>query len=812
MKTLLTQYKCILLLGLLGLVVYNVGAQGLIKGRILGTGDLGAPFATVRLLSAADSSMVKGVITDENGNYSLQEVPTGLFVLEVSSMGFEKYFTGSFSFDLSESPKEMPLVELHESAVALDEVLVKGQRPVMERKSDRYVMDVTASSFQTDNLMNIFMALPFVQVGSGGIKVNGRSGILIVLDNVQMPGATMNTILETMTGDEIDNIEFITNPSSRYPANINSVIKITTKKSKNYGLTGSVRTNFSQGIRTRWSGGTSLLYRQEKWFADLNLNYSSNDYFLDRNGYRILDVDGETRVFNETYESSVIWNTLSLRGRVEYTVTAGHTVGIQSNFSNRDVPDKSKNVKNVGFSDRVHGVADSLLVTEGIRYGNNRTESYSAYYSGQLDTLGKRLDVVMTYTPIGSRSVDEMFYQNILSPGGELLNRLLVVKNTNISDAKIYVGQLDLELPYRSGWSINMGTKLTYSTNKTRPYQEVLQDGQFVIEEEFSFKNDFEERIWAGYGSVGRVFGETTVNAGLRVEYSSMQARDLVNGTVPVDRKFTNLFPSLLVSRQLSDDLLLSFNYRETIDRPGFSVLTPYRIYQDDYTILEGNPELLPQYNRSFALNGVIKDNLFIEVEYKQQRDVYTHLPELVGNVMIFKMRNFDLDYYGLTLNYSYEFTDWWSGSVYGMGALYNGEMSQEYFKDFDIPTSFFHNVGWSNKFSLPLGLKLDVGVNYIGPYQYGLLKVPASQNTWVALGGSLFDKQLDYSLSVRDIFRRVYGGGEFTSFNTFQQRLIDYFDSRRVQLGLVYRFGKNTIKGANTKKLGNEDVVNRAN
>lgn len=784
-----------------------IDARGQIKGRVMESRESGAPFATVQLLSSKDSSMVKGAITDEDGEFNIQSVNPGEYLLGVSSIGYSSYIGEPFVYggDL----KVLSPIVLSELAVALDEVVVKGQRPVMERKSDRFVMDVTSSSFQADNLMDIFRALPFVQISDGGIAINGRPNVLIVLDNVQMPGATMNTILENMTGDEIENIEFITNPSSRYPSNINSVIRITTKKSKNYGLTGSARGNFSQGVRFRGSGGVSLIYRKEKWFADLNVNYSSNNFFLDRNGYRTMTIDGVPRVFNEAYESITVWNTLMLRGRVEYSFSPKHAFGIQANYSNKDVPDRSLSNNQIGFSNNIGGVADSTLVSDAITYGYQNTQNYSAYYSGKLDDKGRRMDLVLTYTPIGNRNSDEMFFQDMLSSEGDLLANLPVVRNTAVSNAKIYVGQLDFELPFENGWNGTAGAKVTLSTNKTRPFQEVKQNGLFVKEEEFSFQNDFEEQIWAGYGSLGKTFGKTSIDAGLRVEHSTMLVQDLVESSIPVDRVFTDFFPTLMISRKLSEQVIMSFNYRETISRPGFSVLTPYRIYRDDFTILEGNPELRPQYNRSLTINSVIKENLFLEAEYKQERDVYTHIPELVDNTMILKMRNFDLDYYSLTMNYSYQFTDWWSGSVFGMGALYNGRMFQENFRDIEIPQSFFHTFGINNTLSLPKNLKLDLGYNYTGPFHYGLVKTITNQFTRIALSGGLFENKLRYTISALDVFRGSFEGGEITSFNTFM-RSVDYRDARRIQIGLVYTFGKKTVKRASSKGLGNEDVIDR--
>ncbi|KEO75940.1 outer membrane beta-barrel family protein [Anditalea andensis] len=788
---------------------FQVKAQGLIIGRVMESETTGAAFATVSILNVSDSVMVKGAITDEEGNYAIRQVPGGNYLIAVSSVGFDKVFLDPIAYEGSHA-LTLPVIRLQEAALALGEVVVSAQRPVMERKSDRYVMDVTASSFQADNLMDIFRALPFVQVQGDGISVNGRAGILIVLDNVQMPGATMSAILENMTGDEVDNIEFITNPSSQYPADINSVIKITTKKSKNYGLTGSARSAISQGVRFRGNTGFSLLYRKNRWVADLNVNYSSDDIYETREGERFLQTNNAPVVISEERWASTIVNTLTLRGKLEYLVNDRHKFGIQSSVAHRIIPERSAQEERMGYSGRSGGMVDSLLVTEANRWGDNNVQNHSLYYAGTLDTLGKQVDLVLTYTPIRHLDVNQMQYQNLVSPEGTLLRRLPVVRNHGIRDVDIYVGQLDFALPFNNNWIFNVGSKVTLSTNKTRPFQEELQNGQFVINEAFSFINDFEENIFAGYGMFSKKIGKTTVNGGLRLEHATMLVEDRVNNTVPVNRVFTDLFPTLAFTRAMSENVQLTLNYRESIDRPGFSYLTPYRIYQNELTILEGNPALRPQYNRSITINSVIKNNLFLELEYKKEKDTFNHFPLMDGNTAIYTMRNFDVNYYSASLNYSFEITGWWSGSIFGMGAIYNSEMPQEEFRDLDIPQSIFHTIGITNTMSLPAGLSLDLAYNYTGPYNYGLLEMIPTQFTRVALKGSLFDKKLQYTLAAMDVFRTAFYGGNMNTVNA-QLFLSQYADARRLQLGLVYQFGKKTVKNTQEQKLGNEDVINRA-
>ncbi|PVY40930.1 outer membrane beta-barrel family protein [Pontibacter virosus] len=812
MKQTLTHQRLVTLLTCICLSVAT-HASGIAQGKVHGIvkdASNAAPFATVTLLTAIDSSLVKGKITDEQGQFVFENLPYGQYLVAVRYVGFQPTYSKMIQVQADHPTQDIGILQLQRNTNQLGEVLVQAQRQVVERSPDRYTLNVEASTFQTDNLLDIFRAMPFVQVQGESVSVNGKGGILILLDKVQMPGATMQSIMATMTGDEIEKIDFITNPSSRYPANISTVISITTKKARTLGLTGSARSTVSQSIRGRGLVGTSLTYRQSKWVSNLNLNYNRSLTHSEHNGYRVpLNVNGPAL---REYGLFRYNNTIpSVRGMVEYTLSDKHALGIQANYVQTRVDDNTTLSKRIDFAKQLNGTTDSTLVADGREYSTRHVQSYSLYYTGKLDSLGKSVDLIFTYTPIQGNTTNEMLSQNMYGPDGSLLASLRRVRNDNQSRANIMVGQMDWELPFRNNWNVTAGGKMTLSGNRTQPTQDYLQDGRFIRDEAFSFENVFTENILAGYTTLDKQLGKTTLRAGMRAEHATMLVEDKVNKRKPVDRSFTDFFPTLMLSRPITDDLVMTLNYRKTVQRPGFSVLTPYRVYLDDFTIEEGNPELLPQYTHTFSVNGIYKSNLYVELEYRQEQNVFLNLPINQGGVAYWKNRNFDMTSVGGNVNYSYQVTNWWSGSVFGMGALMTSAMQQKDFGDLAIPSSFYHTIGWQNSFSLPRDLKLETGFNYTGPFNYGLAELVGNHYTRIALKGNLLNKQLQYTLAVLDVFRGSVNGGVVNSSN-IQTRSVSYDDARRVQLGVVYRFGKQTVKSAATKKLGNEDVVNRAN
>ena len=115
MKTLL--YSIFALLSLNSL---NTNAQGKISGQITDDKSKIVEFANVILLKSKDSTLVKGVLSDGSGSFEFEKIPSGEYLINISQMGYKKFYTPKFSLDLDNpSLKLLNLI--------LSEVTEKGQ-------------------------------------------------------------------------------------------------------------------------------------------------------------------------------------------------------------------------------------------------------------------------------------------------------------------------------------------------------------------------------------------------------------------------------------------------------------------------------------------------------------------------------------------------------------------------------------------------------------------------------------------------------------------------------------------------------------
>ena len=76
-----------------------LSAQGVITGTLLDEAGNPAAFANVLLLQAADSSLTKGSITEENGQYTFEQIKAGRYLISASSVGYDPVFSEVFDFN-----------------------------------------------------------------------------------------------------------------------------------------------------------------------------------------------------------------------------------------------------------------------------------------------------------------------------------------------------------------------------------------------------------------------------------------------------------------------------------------------------------------------------------------------------------------------------------------------------------------------------------------------------------------------------------------------------------------------------------------
>ena len=174
------------------------------------------PYATAALLRP-DSSAITGVTTGDDGKFALTNVAAGDYLLQVSFIGYNKEYR---SVNIP-TQSELGEIILSESANRLDEVVITGQRALVEQRLDRIVVNVSGNIITSGiNINDLLKRLPGLVVDKdGNVKLNGRPATVHIDGQpTRLPAEQIALMLNGMMGDAVDRVELIDNPSSRYEA------------------------------------------------------------------------------------------------------------------------------------------------------------------------------------------------------------------------------------------------------------------------------------------------------------------------------------------------------------------------------------------------------------------------------------------------------------------------------------------------------------------------------------------------------------------------------------------------------------------
>jgi hypothetical protein len=777
--------------------------DGHIKGKVFDkTSGKPIEFVAVILSSLPDSAVKSTLVTDSTGNYVFN-VPAGDYFVSTQMVGYKVAKTPKVSV-VAKQEKIVAPIALENFEIK--EVTVTAKRSFIEQKADRTVMNIDGSvSAAGESAYELLKKAPGVYLDKDdNIILRGKDGVMVMINDkpTHLSAKDLANYLKGVQSGEIEKVEIITNPPARYDAAGNSgIINIKTKKNLKPGMNGSVYVGGKQGNKTTVYGGGNINVR----YGNLNVygNYNPGSYAgnwtndLDR---KVTDVR-----FYQNVGGDWRFNANSLNAGADYDINKQNTIGFMVRGygnSEKDHTFSNMNVYNAGSS-----VIDSILQsTNNMKYKYNNM-SYNVNFKSKLDTLGKELNIDLDYAGFNnsSKTYNDNYYYNA---NGSVKRDPFYLYGETPSNITVQSTKVDYVNPFRKYFRLETGAKYSKaSTNNDLNYQ-VMQSGNWVYDPTRSNEFDYNEDVLAGYASFSYDKDKTSLKFGLRAENTWSKGNSVTMNKV-VKRSYLDWFPTFFAQEKLSENHSLGFSYNRRIDRPNYEDLNPFVYYIDQYTYMEGNPFLNPQYTNTFSLTHSYKNALITSLSYSRTTDVMTEIivqddVTKVGKQTKENLNN--LNNISLNINYNYSPVNWFKTNN-NLNAFYNGyERTVSSGNETQKQTSFRFNT--VNTFTLPADYSIEVSGFYQSPMLYGMFKIQKMYSVDLGLQKNLWNNKATLKLSVRDIFKTMQNRADLV-YDNVDLHTKNSWDSRVVSLNFSYRFGAD-IKPSRQRSTGIDDEQGR--
>lgn len=759
---------------------------GTVKGKVIDKKlQQPIPFATIVIKSKKDGATLTGTITDDSGNFTVEDVETGNLIFQVQFIGYKTY-AQDIIISRSNRVVNVGTIALEEETTALEGVEVVAERSTIEQKVDRKVInvgkDLTTTGATASEIMN---NIPSVNVDSqsGEISLRGNQNVRVLVDGkpTNVPAAQL---LKQIPSTSIKSIELITNPSAKYnPEGMSGIINIVLHKNTNIGFNGNVNLGLNVDINARFNSSIDMNYRHGKInvYGNYGNNIGKNDNWgfvnrTDNNTLQLFEFDNN----NKSHLFKV---------GLDYYIDDKNTISF---YTNQNIYDG----KGFGTTDIIYNDGNQPNFGQVFNNGlDNITSTYNLAYKHDFNKEGHNISLEADYSDFSS---DEFANFNFTDSSANYID-IVDNKRSNTTINLDYVNPLDEKTKLELGAEL----RLRRTDNMYDTTSENLNDS------EYSYDRD----IYSLYATFGKSFEKWSYQIGARIEQYEVKAHFEQVGEPDAD--FTDeqfsIYPSAFIVYNPSEKNTYQLSFSRRVDRPGLGQINPIREWSTPLITSVGNPELLQQFTNSIEVNytrrlkaGSITAGVFYrDIKDEINRALYVDPEDPTGDRLILTFDNFDGNSaYGVEVSSNYRPTKWWNfnASFDLYSQTQNGIIDLQPVEVDNVTYNFRMN----NNFKATKNLTFSVFGFYRGPNK-GLQFNP-EEMYFVNAGArySFLNRKATFSINFNDIFNTMQFA--FEGVRPYPQNGAFNWESNSVYVGLSYRFGGGKYRAMSRKRRDNDE------
>lgn len=552
------------------------------------------PYVTIAVKDSALKTVLIGV-TDDHGIFNLEKLPIGKMMISFSFMGYQNY-SQPLEIVSGKAKIELGTIGLATDAVQLNAVEINGQKPNISLKLDKKVFEVGKDVLSQNGSANdVLNGVPSVAVSpTGGVSLRGNSSVLVLI-NGRQSGLTQTNALDQIAADQIDRIEVITNPSSRYDASGSAgIINIILKKNKKSGFNGQVRLVAGSPNDSRLN--PSINYKSDKINIFSNFSIRSSDYVGLYTTNQSTTNNGTPSLMNRVQNEDRHDDGKLMYLGADYFFDDHHT--ITAAFLKNATHDNDKTHLKYDYSNDTS--LDSTLIREGKSLEKRDYNQLEFNYTQTFKQEAKKWTINIQYDWWNSDKNWNLSTQRLLPtpmnyPG---------IRTRSIGNSKDLLIQSDFIQPIDSVSVFEFGIKSEIRKVSSDFLAEEQQENDWTIYQNIDNNLKYTETISSAYAQFSDKTGRFNYMLGLRTELTQISITDIKN-TYDDRKNYGKLFPTVNMSYKFETSTL-QLNYSKRINRPALYALYPFNELTDLNAQYIGNPDLNPSYTDAFEL-GFLK-------------------------------------------------------------------------------------------------------------------------------------------------------------------------------------------------------------
>ena len=472
--------------------------------------------ATVQILSLKDSTMVKGNVSDLDGNFALSVRP-GKYLLKISYIGYTTFFR---QIEMTRNKPRLNVgnIELQADAIMLGEAVVVAQAPEVTAAEDTLVYNSSAYRVPEGSaLEELVKKLPGAEVDENGkITINGKEIKKIMIDGKEFFADDPNIAMKNLPVNIIDKVRAYDKQSDLARATgiddgeEETVLDLSVKPGMNKGWFGNA--DLAAGTEDRYSGKIMLnRFWGDNQFTVIGSMNNVNDqgYPGGGGGFRWGGQNGLTAIKMGGFNFSTTSEKLETGGSVNFNYKDADIISKQasetfvssdnSSFQNALIAQRNKNTA-LTADFRIEWRPDTmtmLLVRPRLSYGD--TDNTESSNSGTFNAEPQNTTDELIAAIQEGNLTDLMAEENIVNT--IIRNSLSKSSDFNVGGSVMFnrrLGKAGRNINFRGTYNYTNSSSEQFSTSETEYFQMTDEERLEILNRYIStptLNNNFSARV-----------------------------------------------------------------------------------------------------------------------------------------------------------------------------------------------------------------------------------------------------------------------------------------------------------------------------